>query len=276
MASIPKKVSERLSKEVQRFQKVLQAAKNRDVNESDTVTIITDMLDGVFGYDKYTEITSEQAIRGTYCDLAVKLDNQVKYLIEVKAIGLSLKEAHLRQAVNYAANLGIFWVVLTNGVDWEIYKIRFERPISHDLVCSFNFLELNGRKQDDQSQIFLLCREGLSKDAISEFHQRVKIVNRFVIGALLQSDSVIDVLRRELRRIDPGVKAEKEELRPILEAVLKRDVIEGESSSKAKSLIKRASSRTLRKCKPKKAGAMSPSDSGSPDTAAKTEDATSS
>lgn len=266
MARIPKKVSERLSKQVQRFQKVLQTAKNRDVNESDTVTIITDMLDGVFGYDKYTEVTSEQAIRGTYCDLAVKLDDQVKYLIEVKAIGLSLKETHLRQAVNYAANLGTSWIVLTNAVDWEIYKIRFDRPISHDLVCSFNFLELNGRKQDNQAQLFILCREGMTKDAINEFHQRVQIVNRFVMGALLQSDSVIDVLRRELRRIDPGVKADKEELRSILEDVLKRDVIEGEAASKAKSRIQRASSRALRKRKSKKAVATPPPNSGSSDT----------
>jgi hypothetical protein len=28
----------------------------------------------VFGFDKYSEITSEQAIRGTFCDLAVPLE----------------------------------------------------------------------------------------------------------------------------------------------------------------------------------------------------------
>jgi len=44
MTKIPKKVSERLVKEIRRFQQVLTKAKDRDVNESDTVTIITDML----------------------------------------------------------------------------------------------------------------------------------------------------------------------------------------------------------------------------------------
>lgn len=86
MTNIPNKVSERLIKQVPTFQKVLQNAKDRDVNESDTVTIITDMLSSVFGYDKYEEVTSEQAIRGTYCDLAVKLDDQIRFLIEVKAM----------------------------------------------------------------------------------------------------------------------------------------------------------------------------------------------
>ncbi len=118
MITVPKKVTERLSRQIGRFQKVLRSARGRDVNESDTVTIITDMLADVFGFDKYAEVTSEQAIRGTYCDLAVKLDDSVRYLIEVKAIGLTLKENHLRQAVNYGANHGITWVVLTNGITW--------------------------------------------------------------------------------------------------------------------------------------------------------------
>jgi len=112
MARIPKKVTERLSKRVPQFQKVLKRAKDRDVNESDTVTIVTDMLADVFGYDKYSEVTSEQAIRGTYCDLAIEIKGTTKYLIEVKSIGLTLKENHLRQAINYGVNKGIQWVII--------------------------------------------------------------------------------------------------------------------------------------------------------------------
>ena len=185
MVKIPQKVSERLKKEINQFQKILSTAKDRDVNESDTVIIITDMLAKVFGFDKYTEITSEQAIRGTYCDLAIKLNGKIKFLIEVKAIGLTLKENHLRQAINYGANTGIPWVVLTNGVDWEIYKIRFEKPINYDLVCSFNFAELNSKKQEDQDKVFLLCKEGIEKAAIEEFHDHVQSVNRFMVGAIV-------------------------------------------------------------------------------------------
>lgn len=66
MPSVPKKVADRLAKMLPTFQKILAGAKDRDVNESDTVMIITDMLADLFGFDKYTEITSELAIRGTY------------------------------------------------------------------------------------------------------------------------------------------------------------------------------------------------------------------
>ena len=90
MSNIPAVVAKRLTSSVPKFKKVLAKAKERDVNESDTVTIITDMLEEIFGFDKYTDITREYGIQGTYCDLAIKSNKKIEYLIEVKAIGLEL------------------------------------------------------------------------------------------------------------------------------------------------------------------------------------------
>jgi hypothetical protein len=106
---IPKRATDRISTQLKRYQGVLQGAKNRDIAESDTVVIVTDMLADMFGYDKYTEVTTEFAIRSTYVDLAVKLGNEVRFLIEVKAVGSPLKDNHVKQAVDYAANQGIEW-----------------------------------------------------------------------------------------------------------------------------------------------------------------------
>ncbi|MCH8878042.1 MAG: type I restriction enzyme HsdR N-terminal domain-containing protein [Chloroflexi bacterium] len=252
MASIPKRVSERLSKGSGRYKRVLKAAKDRDVNESDTVAIITDMLAGVFGFEKYSEITSEYEIRGTYCDLAVLIDGSVKYLVEVKAIGLDLKETHIRQAVNYGAQHGIQWVVLTNGAEWEIYRIKFERPIGHSLLCRFNFLELSPRRKEDQEMLFLLCKEGLTRAVIEEYAEHVKSVNKFVISAVLQSEPALNLVRRELKRVSPGIKVGTDEIQSIIVSdVLKRDVLEGKSAEKAKVRVKRAAGRRLAKRKPK-------------------------
>lgn len=252
MARIPNRVSERLAKQTRRFQRILKTAKDRDINESDTVLIITDMLSSIFGFDKFLEITSEYAIRGTYCDLAVKVDGIVKYLIEVKAIGLDLKEAHLRQVVGYGSQHGIQWVVLTNGIDWEIYRIKFERPVGHDLLCSFNLLDLRPRKKDDQEILFLLCKEGLTKAVIEEYHEHVMSVNKFVISAILQSEKSLNLVRRELKRVSPGIRVDIDEIETImLSDVLKRDVLEGKPAEKARVRIKKAASRKLVKRKPK-------------------------
>ena len=115
MSSIASKTATRIAAGLKKFQPILMSARSRDVNESDTVVIVTDLLQEVFGYDKYTEITSEYMIRSTYVDLAIKLEGELKLLIEVKAIGLELKDSFVKQAVDYAANQGVEWVVLTNG-----------------------------------------------------------------------------------------------------------------------------------------------------------------
>ena len=49
MATVPKKVAERIVAGLKRFQPILASAKARDVGESDTVTIIVDMLAEIFG-----------------------------------------------------------------------------------------------------------------------------------------------------------------------------------------------------------------------------------
>src|SRR3954452_7740181 len=127
--AIPTRVAERLSAGLRKYQPILASAKSRDVNESDTSMIVTDILAEVFGYDKYSEVTRELCIRGTFCDLATRIDGKFQLLIEVKAIGLDLKDAHVKQAVDYAANQGVDWVLLTNGICWRVYNIIFAKPI---------------------------------------------------------------------------------------------------------------------------------------------------
>ncbi|MCG2829779.1 MAG: type I restriction enzyme HsdR N-terminal domain-containing protein [Desulfobacteraceae bacterium] len=250
MAKLPKKVIERLTKTVSKFQRVLKVAKDRDVNEADTVLIVGDILSEVFGFDKFMEVTCEFAIRNTYCDLAIKINGKIQYLLEVKAIGLDLKENYLKQVVNYGANQGVQWVVLTNGINWEIYNIRFEKPINHDLVCALDLLEINPKKVDDQEKLYLLCKEGLGKSVREDYHERMQSVNRFVIGALIQSDDIINVIKRELRKLSSGLKVENSEIEKILQnEVLKREVLEGEAAKKATQRIKRAASKSNKKPK---------------------------
>jgi len=237
---IPKLVSQRLREEVPRFQKVLAEARSRDVNEADTVIIVTDILERVFGLDKYTEVTREYAIKGTYVDLAVKIDDSLQYLIEVKAIGMDLRHNHLRQAVDYAAKEGVKWVVLTNGVDWEVHRVDVAGQVSNEQVVQFNFLELSMRRQEDQELLFLLCRKGLDKDLMDEFYERQQACNRFMIGALVCGDDVAALVRRQLRAITPGLKVSLDEVKEIIRnEVVKRDITESEPGVQAHRKVAR-------------------------------------
>jgi hypothetical protein len=249
--SIPKKVSDRLVAGLKRFQRVLADARARDVGESDTVTIVNDMLAEVFGYAKYSEVTSEFAIKGTYCDLAITLDGTLQTLIEVKAIGLELKESHVKQAVDYAANQGIDWVLLTNGITWRIYRVVFAKPIEHELVVEIDFCALNPRSGTDLELLYLWCKEGWQRSVLGEFHTHKKALSRYYLGAIILSPRVLQIIRRELRRVSPDVRIEIDQIRSVLGSeVLKRDVMEGERFEEAAKKVFRASSKPLKASSP--------------------------
>lgn len=245
MITIPNRVRERLVSGLKRFQPILEAAKTRDVNESDTVIIITDMLSEIFGYDKYSEITSEFSIRGTYCDLATKIDGKVQTLIEVKAIGLDLKDAFVKQAVDYAANQGIDWVCLTNGVNWKIFKVTFGKPIDQELVVDYEFTKLSFKNNDDLEKLYFLTKEGWLKAILDGYHAQKQVLSRYFLASLLLSDNVCEVVRRELRKISPDIKIDSDSVKEVIKTeVLKREVVEGEKFEEAKKTIARASNRT--------------------------------
>lgn len=247
MATIPKKVKDRLVAGIKRFQPILESAKTRDVNESDTVLILTDILSDVFGYDKYSQITSELAIRSTYCDLAIKLDTKVVVLVEAKAIGHELKDQHVKQAIDYAANKGVEWAVLSNGVHWRIYRVIFGRPVDMELLVDFQFLQLDPKDDAHLQLLYLLTLEGWTRSAIGEYQAQREALSRFCLGALILSEPILTSLRRELRRISPGVKIETEDISTVLtNEVIKREVIEGEKHERAKKLVNRSANKTLR------------------------------
>ena len=261
MITIPNKVKDRITKGLRKFQKVLATAKDNDINESDTVAIIKDMLDEIFGYDKYAEITSEYAIKSTFCDLAIKKDATPCMLIEVKAIGTTLKDAHTKQALDYGANAAVDWIILTNGVVWKVYRIVFGKPINTELVYEFDMLEISARKQSDLEMVFYLSKEAVlrtkTNTLLEDFQEQKQLISRYMIGQLLLSEDIINTLRRSLRKIAPAAKIAPDEIKQVLEVeVIKREVFDDERSKDAKRRIARAA----RQAAPKKIS--SPSDAG--------------
>ena len=255
---ITKKTEERIKSSIAKFQKVLGIAKDRDLNESDTVSIITDMLAEVFGYDKYLQVTSELAIRGTYCDLAIKLNDKFEYLIECKAIGIDLKENHLRQAIGYGANKGIQWIILTNGMEWQIYKLKFEQPIQWELVTKFNINELSMKNERDIEKLAIITKEGVEKNLREELYEKIQCVNKFVVGQLLISEPVISTVRRELKKLSDGINVEEAEVIALLrDSVLRREIVDETSedvqaaSNKVAKFYKQAAKKTVVKPAPK-------------------------
>jgi len=244
MMTVPDKIANRIREGLKRFQPIILNNKAKDINESDTVLLIRDMLSEILGFDKYNDITTEHEIHGTYCDIALKIETKLTLLIEVKAIGITLKKEHVRQAVDYAAHQGLQWVVLTNGIIWKIFKVTLANSVQQILVGEINLLEAKSKSQEDIEKIFVLTKEAISKCSLDEFFNQKQATDKFIIGNLICADTILYAIRKELKLIFPDIKVQMDEIKSVLlNEVIKRELLEGEDSENAQKKIKRVYNR---------------------------------
>ncbi|HEY4126180.1 MAG TPA: type I restriction enzyme HsdR N-terminal domain-containing protein [Rhizomicrobium sp.] len=238
---IPAKVQSRIILSVKKLQQSITDAKRRDVNESDTALIIAEALSDVFGYKKHEEITTEFAVKNTFCDLAVKVGSTLRFLIEVKAVNIELKENHVTQAINYGANQGVDWVILTNGARWQAYKLMFTKPIDRVLVLDVDLCALSPKSPAVLEFFGGFSREVFTPSSLTQMFRAKQAMNRYTIAALLCSDPVLTAVRRELKRIVDGLNPGTDEIKDIVEQqIIKRELLDGDEAKAAAKLAKKA------------------------------------
>ena len=238
--AISKKVLERITTQTKKYQTILADAKDRDISESDTVVIIADLLADLLGYKKYVEITTEYAIRGTYVDLAVRVGDAIRFLIEVKAVGVSLKDTHIKQAIDYGANQGAEWIILTNGIIWQIYKVQFRQPIDKTLIFEFDFLKATPRDMQVIECLGNLSREGFTQSSMAAFCHTQQATSRFSLASIMLSAPMLQALKKELKHFSPNIKVDDDFLRATLQnEVFKREVVDSDEAKRAAEFMKR-------------------------------------
>ena len=241
MANIPQKVADRLVAGIKKFKPVLTTAHENKANESNTVIIITAMLSEIFGYDTFEEITSEIAIRGTFCDLATQIDKKIQSLIEAKAIFHELSSTHVTQAVGYASREGIEWVVLTNGIIWQIYKVTIDKSVDHEKIVEYDFLNIDHHNQDHLESLYRLSKEGWMKSTLNDYYEQRQALSKYSIAAIISTDSVLSVIRKNLKLISPDAKINAGQIRSVLEQeVINKELLEGDRADEARKKIAKA------------------------------------
>jgi len=271
--AISKRSVEKAISGLKRLLPIMQQQRTRDVSEADTVTLIKDVMAEVFGFDKYAELTSEHAIRGTYCDLAVRIDDKIIELVEVKSAGTTLDDRHVKQAIDYAANEGVVWVVLTNGSTWRLYEVLFAKPIDKRLLIEVDLAALDLRRDDCVDCLAPFMKEGFTKGVQGELRDLQDATSRYLLSALiLQNENVVGAIRRELRRIVDVLVDDDEIIKVLQNEVIKRETMDGPEADAAIRRVNRSGSRASRaKCAPQaeaaeKAVATDHADKASPST----------
>jgi len=130
-----------MSNVIQRIESIrakLDGLRRLALKETPTRTIVIDPILEALGWDirDPSEVELEYpTVDGKSVDYALKINNRPVLLVEAKALDDPLNDVKaITQVVGYAANAGIVWCVLTNGVKWKIYRSVEKCPAPDKLM----------------------------------------------------------------------------------------------------------------------------------------------
>lgn len=233
-----------INKGLKKYIPIFRRTHEQGINEAETSLRISKFFEEVLGYDVFEEISKEHMIKDRYVDYAIKLNGKVQFLIEVKQAGIKLKERHIEQASNYAANSGISWVLLTNGRYWLLYHLTFDEGIQSDLIWSVDVLEDNPKAA--ATKIALLHKKSISKNKLEDYLVKVETLSpKSIVQAIFHEDT-LKVIGRHLKKMS-GVRVDEQDLVDNIKKMLSKEAWEeiGDVKIKRKRKIQRVKKTSL-------------------------------
>ncbi len=198
--------------------KFLTKKENLDADESTARLMINNFLTDVLGYALIDEIKTEHMIRGTYVDYVIQLNKRIPFIIEAKATSLNLNSKHLKQSVDYAANEGVDWVILTNGQQLQLHRVIFEKPIRSQKIFDYDLSDLKTIRQAS-ADIVYLTKKSVEKDEIETYWKRFDTLNEKNIVKILHSPDIIKAIRLKIRR-EKSISFSDVEIKTAIDSVL--------------------------------------------------------
>ena len=217
----------------------LLKAQEENLNEADTVQRLIKFFEDVLSYNALSEITRESQIKDKYVDIAVRINNTVRLLIEVKAAGIVLRERHIEQAERYAADGNIKWVLLTNGIEWNLFHLSFDEGIESTKVFTVN---ITTDSIDKTSMLLgLLHKQSIVKGDLEDYWQKTAALHPGSIGKAIFTEDVLRFIRREIRKKE-GIMIDEEDLAKALHEMFSAETREqiGPMKIRRKRKIKEA------------------------------------
>lgn len=131
--------------------------------------------------------------------------------------------------------------MLTNGIIWQIYKVTIDKSVDHEKIIEIDFLSIDHHNPDHLESLFRLTKEGWMKSALNDYYEQKQALSKFSIAAILSTDSVLSVIRKNLKLISPDARINAEQIRSVLEnEVIIKEILEGDKTDEARKRISRA------------------------------------
>lgn len=201
------------------FSPLLKRAMQDSPNESQSRLLLDRILQDVLGY-AMNEIKTEQKIQGRIADYVLAPGGVDTLVIEAKRLGATLRDKQIFQATSYAAYAGVRWALLTNVVNWQLYRVATEDKVEADLVFTLDLQE--GLDGDSAYRLMLLSKAGITRCELLEklWRKKVALSQESLIAAIL-NEEVLNKIRAVLLR-ERGCPLTHQEIQEAIERELLR------------------------------------------------------
>ena len=118
-----------IKKDLKKFIPIFKKLRDENDHEAMTSAKVQELFVDVLGYDRDTQITLEEPIKGLRADIAIQLDNHIRLIVEVKKAATKnlCKPKYVTEVELNAAHKGVPWALLTSGIEWNLYHRTFDK-----------------------------------------------------------------------------------------------------------------------------------------------------
>lgn len=199
-----------IKKALRKFAPTFLHGRDANLNEADTVLRLCKFFEDVLGFDAIEDISREANLKNKFVDVCLKVDGKIRLLVEAKAAAVQLRDRHIEQAQAYAAHNNYQWVLLTNGVDWNLYHLTFSEGIEFEVAFTASLATAES-VDFAAEKLGLLHKRSIEKGQLNAFWETSTALGPASIGMSLFTDEVLSALRRQVRK-DTGHLIDQEEI----------------------------------------------------------------
>lgn len=213
----------KLLQQIETVRSKLDGWRRMSLKESQTrITVIDPVLEAL-GWDVRDpdEVEHEYpTVDNKSVDYALKINRKTVLLVEAKPLDDSLSDVKaVTQVVGYAANDGIDWCVLTNGITWKVYKSSEKCPAPEKLMYE---VTIGSRSTEGvpvrqlAEQLWRLSREEMAKGTLDIVGEQTFTDSkvRKALDEIVRdpSRSIIQAIRDRLNEPDVSLQRIKDSL----------------------------------------------------------------
>lgn len=212
----------RLKNRLRKYKETYLTKDHLEENEAQTTNMVEKFLSEVLGYDNFDDFNSQVHLRRNVADMVINKNGKHFIVIEVKPITYDLQPKHLKQAMRYAKSGYMDWVMITNGKEYQFYRVVNKQPLESELVFKVNLIE-DDVFINNYEDFAYITKDAVENNGLYDFWKRKSALKSDYLAHLIYSKEVMKLMQKAIKK-RKGVYFEENIVRDALKEVITNSI----------------------------------------------------